>query len=80
MANLIEEHGLIFASLVEHFGEDFDLDEAKRYQEDGYRVRMTGSKISWWNSSKTVTAMFSKGCRNSFAITSTTRGLLKIWN
>lgn len=37
VASLIEEHGLIFALLVDHFGRMSDLEEAKRYMEDGYR-------------------------------------------
>jgi antirestriction protein len=37
VANLIEEHGPVFAELVGHFGGTSDVDEAKRYMEDGYR-------------------------------------------
>src|SRR4051812_32211682 len=36
VAKLIAEHGPVFAGLVEHFGGLSNLDEAKRYMEDGY--------------------------------------------
>jgi antirestriction protein len=35
-ANLIVEHGEVFAELVGHFGGASDLAEAKRYMEEGY--------------------------------------------
>ena len=36
VAELIEEHGLIFAELIANFGGPGGLEEAKRYMEDGY--------------------------------------------
>ena len=37
VAFLMTEHGLMFASLVAHFGGASNVDEARRYMEEGYR-------------------------------------------
>lgn len=37
VARLMEEHGPLFAELVSHFGDTSNVDEARRYMEEGYR-------------------------------------------
>ena len=37
LARLIEEHGSVFAGLVDHFGGTHGLEEAKQYMEEGYQ-------------------------------------------
>lgn len=37
LAELMEEHGPLFAELVGHFGDASNIDEARRYMEEAYR-------------------------------------------